>query len=124
MTTTNKKVKLGAVGTEDRLGSVVRGSEDGGTEESVHGLGDGSCVKSVRFEGFKSNACTTINTKRRRMTTDDNFDSTTSHHQRRPLDAPAREKPPRAVPHEVQRSKDRELGNRCRPDVTFPGQGR
>ena len=38
MTTTNKKVMLGAVGTVDKLGSVVRGSEDGGSEESVHGL--------------------------------------------------------------------------------------
>ena len=63
MTTANKKVILGsAVGTVDRLGSVQRGSEDSGTEESVHGVSVGSC-KSVSFdvEGLKSNACTTIN---------------------------------------------------------------
>ena len=67
MTTTNKKVMTGAaVGTVDRLGSVVRGS-DGGTEESVHGVSVGWC-KSVSFDvqgvGSTSNACTTINKQR------------------------------------------------------------
>ena len=50
MTMTNKKVMLGsAVGTVDRLGPVGRGSEDGGTGESVHGVSVGSC-KSVSFD--------------------------------------------------------------------------
>ena len=51
MKTINKKVMLGAVGKVDRLGSVGRGSEDRGTEESVHvkGLGVVSC-KPVSFD--------------------------------------------------------------------------
>ena len=123
MMTTNKKVMLGTV---DILGSAGRGTEDVGWEDSVRGVIVGSC-KSVRFdvEGFKSNAYTTINTKRRRQmtTTEDNDDSTTSHAQRRPLDAPVREKPPCTFPHEVQRPTDRQCENRCRSNSKNPGRG-
>ena len=72
MTMTNKKVVLG---TADMLGSVGGGSKDVGSEDegsvdSVHGLGDGSCCKSVSFEGCSPDAYTITTTTNIKPTND------------------------------------------------------
>ena len=122
MTKIRKKVMLGTVDLLESAGRgmEIEGSEDAGSVDGFHGVSVG-LRDSVRMdvEGFKSGAYIRINTKRRRQmtTTEDNDDSTTSHAQRWPLDAPARDIPPRAFLREVQCPKDREWEIRGTRDV-------